>query len=150
MMRHRTRSLLIGALGTALVTVALTPVAVAQESPVITASLTGHATLVAKGAAVDVEVLYSCSSEVPESISVATINVFDVTQRVRGGHLATGSGSGSDSLVCDGAEHVAVDRVIADGDLAFKKGEAVARGSATICDTSACTFSSFSGTVRIR
>jgi hypothetical protein len=147
--RHFARILLIGALGTALGTVALTPVAVAQEPPVITASLTGNATLVAKGAAVDVEVLYSCSSETPELIVVASVNVFKVTQRVGGGRLATGSGAGFESLVCDGVEHLTVDRVIADGGIAFKKGEAVAQGSATICDLS-CTFFPFSGTVRIR
>jgi hypothetical protein len=149
MSKHFTRVMLIGALVTAFSTVALTP-AVAQEPPVITAGLTGDATLVAKGAAVDVEVLYRCSAEFPELISDASINVFDLTQRVRGGRLATGSGSGTDDLVCDGIDHVIVDRVIADGDFAFKKGDAVARGSATICDSLSCAFSSFSGTVRIR
>lgn len=150
MFRHLIRLMLICALGTAFGAVALTPAAVAQESPVITASLTGNATLVAKGAAVDVEVLYRCSAEFPELISDASINVFDMTQRVGGGRLATGSGSGTGNLVCDGAEHVTVDRVIADGDFAFKKGDAVARGVAIICDSSSCTFFSFSGTVRIR
>ena len=151
MFRHFARILLIGALGTAL-TIVATPVAVAQEPPVITASLTGNATLIAKGAAVDVEVLYSCSSESPESIGFASVNVFSLTQSVRGGRLATGSGGsgGIVSLVCDGAEHLAVDRVTADGDNAFKKGDAVARGVATVCDEVSCTSAPFSGTVRIR
>jgi hypothetical protein len=106
--------------------------------------------LIAKGAAVDVEVLYSCSSESPESIGFASVNVFSLTQSVRGGRLATGGGSSTENLVCDGAEHLAVDRVTADGDNAFKKGDAVARGVATVCDAVSCTSAPFSGTVRIR
>jgi hypothetical protein len=144
MFRHFARILLIGALGTVLATAA-TPVAVAQEPPVITASLTGNATLVAKGAAVDVEVLYSCPSDL-------TIRGFvSLTQRVGGGRLATGSGSGEVG-VCDGAEHVGAVRAIADGGFAFKKGEAVAEGSIQACnpDFSFCSFVEISGTVRIR
>ena len=148
MFRHFARILLIGALGTALATAA-TPVAVAQEPPVLTASLTGNATLVAKGAAVDVDFLYSCSSESPESISAA-INIFTLTQRVGGGRLATGAGSSTESLVCDGAEHLTVVRVIPNSGIAFKKGEAVVQGSANICDASSCAEDPFSGTVRIR
>ena len=149
MVRHLVRILLIGALG-ATVSVALTPVAVAQEPPVVTASLTGNATLVAKGAAIEVDVLYSCSSEFPETITVANVNVFVVTQRVSGGRIATGSGTSFEQLVCDGAEHLTTDRVVADGGLAFKKGEATAQGVAQFCDQLGCTFTPFLGTVRIR
>jgi hypothetical protein len=148
MFRHFVRILLIGALGTALA-IAATPVAVAQEPSVITASLTGNATLVAKGAAVDVEVLYSCFSEFPESISVASVHVFGLTQRVSGGRIATGEGTSFEQLVCDGAEHMTTDRVVAGGGLAFKKGDAVAQGSATLCDPG-CIFTPFQGIVRIR
>ena len=150
MVRNYSRVLVVSVLAAVLGALGLAPAAVAQEEPTaISVSLTGTATLVAKGAAVDVEVLYRCSSEFPESISVATVNLFNVTQRIGGGRLATGSGSGSDSLECDGAEHLVVARVFASGDLAFKKGDAVARGSATLCDLS-CTFLPFSGTIRIR
>jgi len=150
MVKNFARILLISALGTALGTVAVAPTAVAQEPPVITASLTGNATLVAKGAAVDVEVVYSCSSEFPETISVAGVNVFNVTQRVSGGRIATGSGTSTEQLVCDGAEHLVTDRVVADGGLAFKKGDAVARGTVQVCDQLGCTFFPFSGSIRIR
>jgi hypothetical protein len=145
MFRHFARILLIGALGTAFATAALTPAAVAQEE-IVTVSLTGNATLVAKGAAVDVEVLYSCPSDL-------TIRGFvRLTQRVGGGRLATGSGAGEVG-VCDGAEHVGAVRAIADGSFAFKKGEAVVGdGSIQACnpDFSFCTFDEISGTVRIR
>jgi hypothetical protein len=60
MLRRFVRILLVVTLGAALASAALTPAAVAQE-PSITASFTGAATLVAKGAAVDVELVYSCA-----------------------------------------------------------------------------------------
>ena len=78
------------------------------------------------------------------------VNVFGVTQRVGGGRIATGSGTSTEQLVCDGAEHLATDRVVADGGLAFKKGDAVAQGTANVCDQLGCTFVPFSGTIRIR
>ena len=142
MFRYLIRIPVVVALATLLATVSLTAPAVAQETPIITASLTGNATLVAKGAAVDVEVLYSCSSDVTS----ASIQV-RLTQRVGGGRLTEGSGSTS-GLVCDGAEHIAVVRVIGES-LAFKKGDAVAQGSMTACNPF-CSFLAFSSTVGIR
>jgi hypothetical protein len=143
MLRRVVRILLVVALGTALATAAMAPPAVAQEPPTLTASLTG-ATLVAKGAAVDVAVTYSCSSDTTS----ATIGV-ELTQRVGGNRLATGSGSTS-GLVCDGAEHTTTIRVVADGGIAFKKGDAVAEGTTIACNPFTCLFLPFSGTVRIR
>jgi hypothetical protein len=150
MLRRLIHILLVVALGTALATAALTTPAVAQEPPTITASLTGAATLVAKGAAVDVEVAYSCS---PDATS-ASIAV-QLTQRVSSGQLATGSGFASTStggLVCDGAEHTTTVRVVAEGGLAFKKGAAVAEVVELVaCNEFGCVFSGLSpGTVRIR
>ena len=145
MRRRLVRILFVVALGTALATAALTPPAIAQEPPTITASPTGAATLVAKGAAVDVEVAYSCS---PDTTS-ASISV-ELTQRVSGGRVATGSGFTS-NLVCDGAEHTTTVRVLADGDLAFKKGEAVGRGNVTACNEFGCFFGGLPPeTVRVR
>ena len=124
---------------------ALAPPAVAQE-PSITASLTGTATLVAKGAAVDVAVAYSCSPD--------TTNPFitvQLTQRVSGGHLATGSGAASGSgLVCDGAVHITMVRVFASGERAFKKGDAVGVGTVIGCSDAGCFETGFpSATVRV-
>ena len=124
---------------------ALAPPAVAQE-PSITASLTGTATLVAKGAAVDVAVAYSCSPD--------TTNPFitvQLTQRVSGGHLATGSGAASGSgLVCDGAVHITMVRVFASGERAFKKGDAVGVGTVIGCTEAGCFETGFpTATVRV-
>ncbi|WP_405070343.1 hypothetical protein OG558_12350 [Kribbella sp. NBC_01510] len=130
------------ALGTVLATAALTAPAVAQETPIITASLTGDATLVAKGAAVDVRVLYSCSSDATSALISVSL-----TQRVAGGRLAKGSAFTRD-LVCDGAERTATVRVIGDA-IAFKKGDAAAQGSMEAC-ISFCSFVALSGTVRVR
>ena len=139
------RILLVVVLGTALATAAVAPAAVAQEPPTLTVSLTGTATLVAKGAAVDVEVVYSCP---PDTMSTS-IRV-DLTQRVSSGRLARGGGVISD-LVCDGAEHTATVRVIAEGDTAFKKGDAVAEVAFVVCNPFGCLFGDLPpGTVRIR
>ena len=138
------RILVVLALGTALASTALAPSAVAQE-PSITANLTGAATLVAKGAAVDVEVAYTCA---PDTTS-ASIFV-QLTQRVSGGRLATGSGFTGD-LVCDGALHTTTVRVTASGGTAFKKGEAVGGGTVLGCDEAGCFEAGFpSATVRVR
>ena len=145
MRRRLVRVLFVVALGTALATAALTPTAVAQEPPTVTARLTGTATLVAKGAAVDVEVAYSCS---PDSTSPSA--QLRLTQRVSGGRVATGFAFSSSNLVCDGAEHTTTVRVTADGGRAFKKGDAVAQGAFTACNEFGCRDQTLSGTVRVR
>jgi hypothetical protein len=128
-----------------LASVALTPAAVAQE-PSITASLTGAATLVAKGAAVDVEVAYSCSPD-----TTSPFITVQLTQRVSGGQLATGSGAASSGLVCDGAVHTTTVRVFASGERAFKKGDAVGVGTVIGCTDAGCVETGFpSATVRVR
>jgi hypothetical protein len=93
---------------------------VSEGPPTLTASLTGSGTLVAKGAAVDVGVAYSCSPGLDGAM------VVDLTQRVGGQRLATGFGVLRD-FVCDRAEHTAAVRVIAKS-VAFKKGDAVGDG----------------------
>jgi hypothetical protein len=118
MLRRLVRILFVVALGTALGITLAVP-AVAQEPP-ITATVTGAATLVAKGAAVDVGVAYSCSPGLDGAM------VVDLTQRVGGQRLATGFGVLRD-FVCDRAEHTAAVRVIAKS-VAFKKGDAVGDG----------------------
>ena len=145
MQKRFVRILLVVALGTALASAALAPPAVAQE-PSITASLTGTVTLVAKDAAVDVAVAYSCSPD--------TTNPFitvQLTQRVSGGHLATGSGAASGSgLVCDGAVHITMVRVFASGERAFKKGDAVGVGTVIGCSDAGCFETGFpTATVRV-
>lgn len=144
MRRRLVRILFVVALGTAFATAALPASAVAQEPP-ITATVTGAATLVARGAAVDVEVLYNCS---PDTTS-AFVGV-GLTERVGGGHLATGFG-GTEEFVCDGAAHTTKVSVIGDGDTAFKKGDAVAEVHIEACSPSTCFFGGPPpATVRIR
>jgi hypothetical protein len=109
------------------------------------ASLTGNATLVAKGAAVDVEFIYSCSPDSYYHDSSA-----ELTQRVSGGRIATGRGVNSSELVCDGVQHTGVDRVIPNAGLAFKKGDALVTWSFGACDINFdCININASGTVRI-
>jgi hypothetical protein len=116
--------------------------AVAQ--PTISARVGDTATLVAKGAAVDVAVIYTCS---PDAASGAAS--VDLTQRVSGKRLARGSGA-SDAISCDGTEHTVILTEVAD-DVPFKKGDATAQGSFEVCSLSfECTLIRFSGTVQIR
>jgi hypothetical protein len=144
MLRRFVRILFVVAVGTALASAALIPPAVAQE-PSITASLTGAATLVAKGAAVDVEVAYSCSPD-----TTSPFITVQLTQRVSGGHLATGSGAASSGLVCDGAVHTTTVRVFASGERAFKKGDAVGVGTVIGCTDAGCVETGFpTATIRV-
>ena len=142
MLRRAGRIVSLMALALALATVVLAPSAVAQ--PTASARFGEAATLVAKGAAVDVAVIYSCSPDV----TFPGTN-FDLTQRIDGKHLATGSG-GSNDFICDGIERTTIVRVIGSGGIPFKKGDAVAQGRFNACGSFGCTFIPLSGTVRIR
>ena len=129
-MPRRISRILAVLIGTVLALVALALTANAVPTAA-SASLTGKATLVAKGAAVDVKFVYSCSPD-----SVFHDSGAELTQAVRGGHLATGDGANVSELVCDGVQHAAADRVIASvsGGFAFKKGPAVVHWSFGACD----------------
>jgi hypothetical protein len=98
----------------------------------MTASLTGTGTLIARGAAVDVEIAYRCFPAVSGAIVVT------LTQRVFGKLLATGFGLNRD-FVCDAAEHTAMATVIAET-APFKKGDAVAEASIEVCSPGGCIF----------
>jgi hypothetical protein len=115
---------------------------VSEGPPTMTASLTGRGTLVAKGAAVDVEIAYSCFPAVSGAIGV------NLTQRVFGKLLAKGSGFIRD-FVCDGAEHTATVTVLAQN-APFKKGDAVGQGNIEVCSPAGCVFARLpTATVRI-
>jgi hypothetical protein len=105
---------------------------VSEGPPTMTASLTGAGRLVAKGAAVDVEFVYSCFPELSGGM------VVNLTQRVGGNRLATGFGIARD-FVCDTAEHTTTVRVIAKN-LAFRKGDAVGEGTFEGCSPGGCLF----------
>ena len=112
------------------------------------AALGGTATLVAKGAAIDVPVIYSCSSDT----SAGTIVVI-VSERVPGNHTASGVADtfGNEfGMICDGTQHTADIRVTSNNTFAFHKGTGVVRGSFEACDIDgSCASPLFSGLIKI-
>ncbi|MEZ5411501.1 MAG: hypothetical protein R2761_25945 [Acidimicrobiales bacterium] len=120
--------------------------AVAFISPplVLLATPQPPAHLVARGAALDVTVEYSCTAQPNMFIEVR------VTEAV-GRRVA--SGFGSTSVGCDGATHRTVVRVVATpGGAAFARGTAVVDASVFGCrdDFAVCGNDTISRTVRVR
>jgi hypothetical protein len=112
--------------------------------PPATAELGQTATLVAKGAAIEVPVTYSCSSDA----AFGAIELF-VTERVGGNRIASGSGS-TFNVICDGAQHTALITVTSGSGMAFHHGTAVVQGSFQACDQNGlCLTVLLSGTVRV-
>jgi hypothetical protein len=119
------------------------PSAVAQPTSA-TAELGQTATLVAKGAAVQVPVTYSCSSDA----AFGAIQLF-ATERVGGNRTASGSGSTFD-VTCDGAQHTALVTVTSGNGVAFHQGTAIVQGSFQACDPDGnCLTVPLSGTVNV-
>lgn len=115
----------------------------ALAQPTATVRIRPEATLVARGAAIEVPIRYSCAPET----TFAELQV-QVTQRVGGGRLAEGFGSTS-SLICDGQVHTAVVTVTASGENAFRRGVAFVRAFLFVCDESGCATVSDSREIRI-
>jgi hypothetical protein len=107
--------------------------ALAQQAPTGTVHIRQQATLVARGAAIRVPIRYSCSPDT----AYAEIDV-QVTERVGGNRLAQGYGFTQD-LTCDSQVHTAVVTVTAFGGNAFRRGEAFAQATVTLCNEFACT-----------
>jgi hypothetical protein len=104
-------------------TVSVLP-AVGQFSPPHPVVDIGTGRLVAKGAAVNVPVTYTCG---PGEINFGYIYV-ELSQRTQQGRLAQGFGFTRD-IVCDGTPHTVIVRVTPDaffGGVAFKSGVALA------------------------
>jgi hypothetical protein len=98
--------------------------AVGQDSPPHPVVDIGTGRLVAKGAAVDVPVTYTCG---PGDLVFGYLYV-DLSQRTQQGRLAQGFGF-TDDIVCDGTPHTVIVRVTPDpffGGVAFKSGVALA------------------------
>lgn len=124
------RIMLVGTVG---LTVATVPILPAFAQPTVTLHVGQPGTLVARGAAVEVPLDYSCSADA----TFASLNL-SITERVGGNETATGSGFTSE-LTCDGSEHTAL--VVATptnggSGNAFRKGEALAQGHLLGCDPS--------------
>jgi hypothetical protein len=133
------RIILVGTISLTLATVV--PILPAFAQPTGTVQVGQPGTVVAKGAAVEVPVDYSCSPDATfASLSVA------ITERVGSNETATGFGS-STELTCDGSEHTAL--ILAtptngESGNAFRKGEAVAQGHLFGCDQFGACFDVFS------
>ena len=90
----------------------------------------GTGRLVAKGAAVDVPVTYTCG---PGDLDFGYLFV-NLSQRTQQGRLAQGFGF-TDDIVCDGTPHTVIVRVTPDpysGSTAFKSGVALATATLVV------------------
>jgi hypothetical protein len=114
--------------------------AVAQ--PTIPAQLGDTAKLVAKGAAIEVPVIYTC----PPGVPLPPLFVM-VTERVDDDETAQGFGLGG-SLTCDGAQHTNSVMVTSFNGNAFRKGVAVANG--LFCDQSFNCVVALSDTIKVK
>lgn len=136
-MRPRLLTIIV-LLGIPLLAVGMAAPVSAQTMPTIDIT---SATLVAKGAAVDVSVTVTC--EAGASGSVGTT----ITQR--SGNTVM-QGSGSTSFVCTGEPQTVTVRTVAEvGGPPFKSGEAVAHAFANACGEFGCEFASTDETIRI-
>lgn len=111
-------------------------------SPTVTSVEVGdEATLVARGAAVQVPVEVTCPAGTTAFVSA------NVTQRA-GSRIA--SGFGGTSFVCTGGSQIVDVTVNAQGSgQAFKKGAAVAQASVSVCSFFGCSFASDSENIQI-
>ena len=104
--------------------------AVGQDSPPHPVVDIGTGRLVARGAAVDVPVTYTCG---PGDLVFGFLEV-QLTQRTQQGRLAQGFGFTRD-IICDGTPHTVIVRVTAEsffGGVAFKSGVALATATLVV------------------
>jgi hypothetical protein len=131
---HRTgwgRTLIAIAIGSALAAAIPVLPAVGQDSPPHPVVDIGTGRLVAKGAAVDVPVTYTCG---PGDLDFGYLYV-ELSQRTQQGRLARGYGFTEDNIICDGTPHTVIVQVAADtyfGGVAFKSGVALARATLVV------------------
>jgi hypothetical protein len=124
------RTLIAIVIGSALASAISVLPAVGQASPPHPVVDIGTGRLVAKGAAVDVPVTYTCG---PGDLVYGYLYV-ELTQRTQQGRLAQGFGFTED-IVCDGTPHTVIVRVTPDpyfGGVAFKSGVALATATLVI------------------
>jgi hypothetical protein len=124
------RTLIAIILGSALAAAIPVLPAVGQDSPPHPVVDIDTGRLVAKGAAVDVPVTYTCG---PGDLVFGYLYV-NLSQRTQQGRLAQGSGY-TDDIVCDGTPHTVIVRVTPDpyfGGAAFKSGVALATATLVV------------------
>jgi hypothetical protein len=140
----RRRLLLLAGLGLAL-SAAVPMLSAAAEPASVTAALTDSATLIGKGAAVEIPVVYTCSTDA----TWGGVDLF-VTERVPGNRTAQGWGS-TFAAVCDGTQHTLPVTVASGNGIAFHTGTAVVQGSLYACDQyGLCTWALLAGTVDVK
>jgi hypothetical protein len=134
------------AVGLGLALAAAAPALSAAAAPTsVTARLAESAALIAKGSAVEIPVVYTCSPDA----SWGGIDLF-VTERVPGLRTAQGWGS-TFGVICDGSEHTTAVTVPSSNGIAFHTGTAVVQGSLYACDQDGyCTYAPLSGTVDVK
>jgi hypothetical protein len=124
------RTLIAIVIGSALASAISVLPAVGQASPPHPVVDIGTGRLVAKGAAVNVPVTYTCG---PGDLVYGYLYV-ELSQRTQQGHLAQGYGF-TDDIVCDGTPHTVIVQVTPDayfGGVAFKSGVALATATLVI------------------
>jgi hypothetical protein len=124
------RTLIAIAIGAALAAAIPVLPAVGQDSPPHPVVDIGTGRLVAKGAAVDLPVTYTCG---PGELVFGYLYV-ELSQRTQQGRLAQGFGF-TDDIVCDGTPHTVTVRVTPNpygGSVAFKSGVALATATLII------------------
>jgi hypothetical protein len=124
------RTLIAIVLGGALTATMSVLPAVGQASPPHPVVDIGTGRLVARGAAVNVPVTYTCG---PGDLVFGFLEV-QLTQRTQQGRLAQGFGFTRD-IVCDGTPHTVIVRVTPDaffGGVAFKSGVALATATLVV------------------
>jgi hypothetical protein len=124
------RTLIAIVIGGALASAISVLPAVGQASPPHPVVDIGTGRLVAKGAAVNVPVTYTCG---PGDLVYGYLYV-ELSQRTQQGHLAQGYGF-TDDIVCDGTPHTVIVQVTPDayfGGVAFKSGVALATATLVI------------------
>ena len=124
------RTLIAIVIGGALASAISVLPAVGQASPPHPVVDIGTGRLVAKGAAVDVPVTYTCG---PGDLVYGYLYV-ELSQRTQQGRLAQGFGFTED-IVCDGTPHTVIVQVTPDayfGGVAFKSGVALATATLVI------------------
>lgn len=113
--------------------------------PTMTFQISPTATLVARGAAAQAGVVYSCSRGTPTPSLFVT-----VTQVVSGGRASQGGGS-PDNLICDGKKRALNLPTVTGNAIAFGRGTAFAQGGIVSCDAAFnCTDVAASKTITIR
>jgi hypothetical protein len=125
----------------------------AMAQPAVTAQFGPSATLIARGVAVQVGVVYTCpAGSDASSFSIST----SINERVSGGRIAQGTGganntTGTGVIVCDETTHTLPITVLAATGIAFRKGTALANGFFQLCGASpSCTNVNFSAIIRIK